>query len=106
VDPLDESRAKEALHIEALGHVWYWGKKLDRFWGVSAAVSLREDLDPGIGVLIHLRQNWNLGITWHDVDEDPFLFFSVDLLQLVRQNATQYTKRYESVRTAFKNLSP
>ncbi len=106
VDPLDESRIKEALHIEALGHVWYRGKKLDRFWGVSAAISIREDLDPGIGVLIHFRRNWNLGITWHDVDEDPFLFFSVDLLQFVRQSASQYKERYKAVRTLLDERTP
>jgi hypothetical protein len=106
VDPLDESRVKEALHIEALGHVWYWGKKLDRFWGFSAAVSIREDFDPGIGVLVHFRRNWNLGITWHDVDEDPFLFFSVDLLQLVRQTASRYEKRYEAVKNLLEERTP
>jgi hypothetical protein len=98
VDPLDESRVKEALHVELLGHVWYRGRELEDYWGVSATVSLRDDLDPGIGALVRIRRNWNLGVTWHDVDEDPYLFFSVDLLSFARRKAPEYVARYRDVR--------
>ena len=98
VDPLDEAKIKEAMHVEFLGHVWYRGEQLEDHWGVSATVSLREDLDPGIGVLVHIKRNWNLGVTWHDVDEDPFLFFSVDLFRFAKQNASKYVAEYEDVR--------
>ena len=98
VDPLDEAKIKEAMHVEFLGHIWYRGEQLGDYWGVSATVSLREDLDPGIGVLVHIKRNWNLGVTWHDVDEDPFLFFSVDLFRFAKQNASKYVAEYEGVR--------
>jgi len=98
VDPLDEAKIKEAMHVEFLGHIWYRGKQLGDYWGVSATVSLREDLDPGVGVLVHIKRNWNLGVTWHDVDEDPFLFFSVDLFRFAKQNASKYVAEYEDVR--------
>jgi len=98
VDPLDEAKVKEAMHVEFLGHIWYRGKQLGDHWGVSATVSLREDLDPGVGVLVHIKRNWNLGVTWHDVDEDPFLFFSVDLFRFAKQNASKYVAEYEDVR--------
>ena len=95
VEPLDEATVKESLHVEALGHLWYRGRELDDYWGVSASISLREDLEPGIGLLVHLKRHWNLGITWHDVRDDPFLFFSVDLFGFARQNAASYVERYE-----------
>ena len=98
VDPLDEAKVKEAMHVEFLGHIWYRGEQLGDYWGVSATVSLREDLDPGVGVQVHIKRNWNLGVTWHDVDEDPFLFFSVDLFRFAKQNASKYVAEYEDVR--------
>ena len=98
VDPLDEAKVKEAMHVEFLGHIWYRGEQLGDYWGVSATVSLREDLDPGVGVQVHIKRNWNLGVTWPDVDEDPFLFFSVDLFRFAKQNASKYVAEYEGVR--------
>jgi hypothetical protein len=98
VDPLDEAKVKEAMHVEFLGHIWYRGEQLGDYWGVSATVSLREDLDPGIGVQVHIKRNWNLGVTWHDVDEDPYVFFSVDLFRFAKQSASKYVAEYEDVR--------
>jgi len=96
--PLDEARVKESLQIELLGHVWYHGRDLDQYWGLSAALSLREDLDPGIGLLVHLRRAWNLGITWHGVEDDPFLFLSVDLFRFARTRAGRYEAAYARLR--------
>jgi len=98
VDPIDDMRVKESLQIEVLGHVWYRGKDLSDYWGVSATVSLRSDLDPGLGAMVHLKRNWNVGITWHDHDDDPFLFLSVDLFRFARENASGYVERYENLR--------
>jgi len=98
VDDLDESRVKETLHIEALGHIWYRGRQLEDYAGISATISLREDLDPGIGMLVHFKRNWNLGLVWHDVDEDPFLFFSVDLFNFAKQEIPKYVDRYNDVK--------
>jgi hypothetical protein len=78
--------------------LWYTGREYENYLGLSAALSLREDLDPGVGVLVHFRRNLNLGITWHDVDEDPYLFFSLDLFRLVSSNSKKYIDRYEQLR--------
>jgi len=74
-DQIDETRVKETLNVEVLGHVWYTGNELDDFWGVSATLSFREDLDPGIGALVHIKRNWSVGIAWHDVQQDQFAAF-------------------------------
>lgn len=95
---LSDTRVKEALHVEALGHIWYHGDMLDDYWGVSATISLRDDLDPGIGAMVHINRNWNLGITWHNVEDDPFLFFSFDLFQFARQEAQSYSSQYQQLR--------
>ena len=99
VAPVDETTVKEALHVELFGHIWYRGKELDNFWGISVAASLREDVDPGLGFLVHIRRNWNLGVTWHGVDGDPFLFFSVDLFRFARENAEKYVGKYDEARS-------
>jgi len=98
VDPLDDARVKEAMHVEVLGHVWYRGDELEDYWGVSATVSLRSDLDPGLGFLVHVKRNWNVGVTWHDVDEDPFLFLSVDLFSFAKKKAPKYVAKYRQQR--------
>lgn len=95
---IDDIRVKESLQVELLGHIWYRGDDLDNYWGVSASASFREDLDPGLGVLVHLRRHWSLGVTWHDFDEDPYLFLSVDLFRFARRKAPVYVERYEDLR--------
>jgi len=87
------------MHIELLGHIWYHGKQLENFRGLSLSASLREDLDPGIGVMFHVKRHWSVGVSWHDVDEDPFVFFSVDLFRFAKQSATSYVEKYDTVRT-------
>ena len=102
IDDLGESRVKETLHIEAIGHIWYRGRQLQDYAGISGTISFREDLDPGIGVLVHFKRNWSLGLTWHDVDEDPFLFFSVDLFNFAKQEIPKYVERYNGVKAMIK----
>ena len=59
---------------------------------------MRDDLDPGIGALVHFKRNYSFGVTWHGEDEDPFLFFSVDLFSFAKQKAPQYVEKYEDLR--------
>ncbi len=77
---LDDVRIKESAVIEIAGHLWYTDD-YSSYYGISATTSLREDIDPSLGVLLHLRRNWNIGVSWHSVDDDPFIFFSVDLFR-------------------------
>jgi hypothetical protein len=98
VDPLDETRMKEAMQVELLGHIWYRGEDLGDYWGVSSTMSLREDLAPGVGAQVHFMRNWTLGVSWHDVDEDPFVCLSVDLFRFAKQNVSKYVEKYEDVR--------
>lgn len=95
---LDELRVKEALNVELVGHLWYTQER-DNYFGLSLTASLREDLDPGLGVLFHVRRNWNLGVTWHDHDDDPFLFMSLDLFAFARAKH----ERYESTRAELRS---
>lgn len=88
-----ELRVKESLMIELFGHLWYRGEYLGNFSGLSATVVLREDIAPGIGVLLRPGRNLSAGINWHFSSNDdkrfiktPFLSVSVDLLNLVRSN--------------------
>jgi hypothetical protein len=105
---IKEVTAKESLAIELLGHVWYRWKNLDQpeaglqWWGISAAVSLRDDLRPGLGVVTHYGRFVTLGITWHDTDEDgrwfndaPFLMIGIDLFRFAEGRAPAYQKRWE-----------
>ena len=103
-DEIDEARVKEALNVEVFGHLWYRGEELENYFGASFAVSFREDIDPGLGVLLHIQRNWNLGITWHDVDEDPFLFFSVDLFRFANAKRDQYKGELDRLRDRIRDL--
>lgn len=97
-NPIKETRVKEVMHIELLGHIWYRGEQLHDFSGLSLAASLREDLDPGIGLMFHIKRNWSIGVSWRDLEEDPFLFFSVDLFRFAKQNGSKYMDKYEQAR--------
>ncbi len=103
VDQLDELRIKEALQIEVFGHLWYRGNNLTDFWGFSTAFSFREDHNPGIGAMVHIKRNWNLGITWHNLagDLNPFLYFSMDLFSFAKKNVPEYIDKYKEIRTKY-----
>jgi hypothetical protein len=98
VDSVDELRVKEVMNIELLGHIHYWGERLDKLWGLSISTTLRDDMDPGLGVQLHLSRNWNLGVSWHDFEEDPFLFMSVDLFSAASREAPRYLAAYQEQR--------
>ena len=115
-DGLKNLRVKESLLVEVVGHAWYrWQKDDDpgaglRWWGVSGAVSLRDDLRPGIGLVGHYGKLVTLGVLWHDRDEDdnwfdqaPFLVFGIDLFRLVEDRAPTYQ---ESWRNAMEGQQP
>ncbi len=86
-------RVKETLMVELLGHLWYRGEYLENFSGLSATLVLREDLPPGIGVLVRPKRGMAAGLNWHwsPVDgkqflKTPYLSVSVDLLQFISSN--------------------
>lgn len=100
--------AKQSLSIELVGHVWYRWKNLEkpetglRWWGISAAASLRDDLRPGVGLVGHWGRFVTLGILWHDADRDggwfddpPFLMFGIDLFRFADDRAPAYQKKWE-----------
>jgi hypothetical protein len=110
-----EITAKESLAVELVGHVWYRWKTLDKpeaglqWWGVSAAVSLRDDLRPGIGFITHYGRFVTLGLTWHDANRDgrwfndaPFITMGVDLFRFAEDRTPAYQKRFERVLETFK----
>ena len=103
-----EVTAKESLAIELLGHVWYHWRNLDkpeaglRWGGISAAVSLRDDLRPGIGFIAHWGRFVTLGVTWHDANEDgrwfndaPFIMMGIDLFRFADDRVPAYQKKWE-----------
>lgn len=105
---LKEITAKESLAIELFGHVWYHWRNLDqpekglRWWGLSAAASLRDDLRPGIGFIAHYGRFVTFGITWHDPDEDgrwfndaPFVMMGIDLFRFAEERTPAYQKQWE-----------
>ncbi|MDF1554992.1 MAG: hypothetical protein P1P84_18125 [Deferrisomatales bacterium] len=107
-DGLNDLRVKESLLVEVVGHVWYRWQDTDpaaglRWWGVSGALSLRDDLRPGIGVVGHYGKLVTLGVLWHDRDEDdnwfdqaPHLVFGVDLFRLVEDRAPAYQEAWRN----------
>lgn len=105
---LKEVTAKESLAVELFGHVWYRWRDLDkperglRWWGLSAAASLRGDLRPGIGFILHYGRFVTLGVSWHDPDEDgrwfndaPFVMMGIDLFRFAEERTPAYQKKWE-----------
>lgn len=112
-------RVKEALLVEAVGHVWYRWRKTGspaaelRWWGLSVAASLRDDLPPGVGLVGHWGRLLTLGVLWHDGDEDgawfdeaPFLVFGLDLFRLVEDRAPAYHRKWQDALEARARLVP
>ena len=105
VSSFDELRANEALSLEVIGFLKYRGDDYEDFFGGSLALTVRDDVGPGVGALLHLKRNLNLGVSWHDFDDDddyfddtPSVFFSVDLFRFVSTRAESLQARYESAR--------
>lgn len=106
---LDALRVQEALLIEPVGFVQYrFSGSVEEpergFWGGSFLVSLREDADPGLGVLVR-RNTFGLGAVWREVDTtdggetDEFsVLLTLDLLGRVQKGQKKYQK-YERALT-------
>lgn len=112
-------RAKESLLVEVVGHVWYrWhetghGGVGLRWWGISAAASLRDDLPPGVGVVGHWGRLFTVGVLWHDGDEDgawfdqaPFVVLGLDLFRLVEDRGPAYHRKWEEAREVRERQQP
>ncbi|MBK7642121.1 MAG: hypothetical protein IPJ19_03585 [Planctomycetes bacterium] len=98
-DNFGDMHVKEALDLELLGFLKYTGKKYDNFYGGSLALSFRDDIGPGIGAVAHLGRNWNVGVSWHDTDDDgryfdqaPYVFFSLDLYRFVGKQESKLSE--------------
>ena len=95
--PFNDMRVNPALNIELAGHIFYTGRDLDNFFGVSAVASLREDLPPGLGFLLHFRRHWSAGLTWRDQSRDPFIYTSFDLFRFAKEEPQKYVGRFNRV---------
>lgn len=117
-DDIQELRAKQALAIEALGLIWYRWKNESapaeglRWWGLSAIASIRDDMRPGVGLLLHYGRMVTIGVSWHDDDLDdawldrpPYVIASFDLFQLARVTAPEYRRKLATL-TALATTSP
>ncbi len=95
-DPV-KFRAKESLVIEVAGHLWYRGEFLENYAGVSGTVVLREDLPPGIGVLVRPGRGLAAGLNWHLSANDqktfiktPNVTVSVNILNVITSNRGRF----------------
>jgi hypothetical protein len=117
-DDIQELRAKQALAIEALGLIWYRWKNASApaeglsWWGLSAIASVRDDMRPGVGLLLHYGRMVTLGVSWHDDDRDdewldrpPYVIASFDLFQLAKATAPEYRRKLATL-TALAATSP
>jgi hypothetical protein len=105
ISSFDELQADESLSLEVLGFLKYRGRDYEDYFGGSLALTVRDDVGPGIGALFHIQRNLNLGVSWHDVDDDddyfddtPSIFFSVDLFRLVSSRAESLQAKYDEAR--------
>jgi len=117
-EDLKELRAKEALVIEVMGFIWYRWKDKTRpkaglhWWGLSGTVSARDDLRPGVGVLVHYGHMVTVGLSWHDDDRDdqwfdqaPYLLAAFDLFQLAQGRVPEKQKQLAQWAASVKALT-
>jgi hypothetical protein len=110
-DDLDDLRAKEVFLIEVFGGIRYWWKDYLKpekglgWFGAALAVTLREDMGPGIGVVGHYGPYITLGATWHDrdgddqwLDDQPLIVMGVDLFRLAQYRAPRYREQLSEAR--------
>lgn len=104
LDDFEEVRGQVAVGVE-LGHVWYRDlETYERWWGLAALASFRDDVGAGAGVSFR----WNhlaLGVTWHDWDEngdlfddDPTLFLGVELYQKLDRAKERWKEKVEKLK--------
>ncbi len=104
---IKQMKAKEVLTIEMLGWIDYYGDYWENFWGFSGIVTLRDDVGIGIGGIIHFGPTFNLGLTWHDINDDdnffndnPFLMLSIDILSYMNLTIPKYDKQLNNLKSA------
>ncbi|MCC6409227.1 MAG: hypothetical protein IT453_18860 [Planctomycetes bacterium] len=99
VSGVDDLRISEALNLELVGRIRY-DSDFEDFHGASLSLLVRDDIGPGLGAVVHLNRSFNLGVAWHDADEDddwfdepPFVFCSLDLFRLVESRSKNLRRR-------------
>ena len=104
---LKQMKVKEVLTIEMLGLIDYYGDYWENFWGFSGIVTLRDDIGIGIGGIIHFGPTFNLGLTWHDINDDdnffndnPFLMLSIDILRFMGLTIPKYDNQLNDLKSA------
>lgn len=100
----DELRANEALELEVLGYVRYRGAEREHYLGGSFVLGLSDQEKPALGFVVHWDASFSLGIQWRDedddnhwLDDDPFLFLSVDLFRYAQGRLGAFQETYERV---------
>lgn len=102
-DSWSELKAKDALCVQALGHMWYSWKDDDhpengmRWLGASAIAVLRDDAGPALGVALEFGRSATIGAAWYDsdgdddwFDDEPSVVLSVDLLSFAQEEMSAY----------------
>ncbi|MBI5435332.1 MAG: hypothetical protein HZA52_21035 [Planctomycetes bacterium] len=99
VSGVDDLRISEALNLELVGRIRY-DADFEDFHGASLSLLVRDDIGPGLGAVVHVNRSFNLGVAWHDADEDddwfdepPYLFCSLDLFRLVESRSKNLRRR-------------
>ena len=118
-EDIQELRAKETLAIEAIGLIAYRWRNASApgaglsWWGLSAIASIREDMRPGVGALLHYGRMVTLGVTWHDDDRDdawfdrpPYVIASFDLFQLAKVKIPAYRSKLATLEALAASSSP
>lgn len=101
---LDEITAEEVLNIELAGYVRYFGDDYESYFGGSIAATLRDDLGPGLGLVLHWDKSFSLGVAWHDIDgrggifDDPYVYMSFDVFRFVQGAGPRYAAERERLR--------
>jgi hypothetical protein len=108
---LDGMTVNEVISLELIGYVGYYGSDHQHFLGGSLTATLRDDIGPGLGAVVHWSQNFSLGVSWHDVDDDddlfdddPFVFLSFDLFRFLQEEGPKYKAEYDRVRARLAEL--
>jgi hypothetical protein len=84
--------ADASVAVEPIGLIRYRGKGYTDWIGVSALVTLgTEDNGAGVGAMLRYN-NYSLGITRREDIDEVFVFFSMDLHELVRDKQRQVSE--------------
>lgn len=101
---LDEIQADEVLNVELLGYLRYFDDN-QGYLGASLTVVLRDELNPGFGLMAHWSNEIFLGVAWHDLDDDddyfdddPFVLLSVDLFHYAQSEGRAFKEKYDELR--------